>query len=117
MSEHAKECLVHYDSRHLQVRHDFFGLCEYDKSKYNQKRNKKGNTVKDEPNQECMAKILRLLETLTNDRKAQWQMDAVNLKAQGLTPPPEPKEYPITLSYDAICQLLYNTYGESIVRN
>lgn len=113
----AKDCLVHYDNRHIQVRKDFYDICAYDKSQYNIKLDSKGNKVKDEPNQECMAKILRLLETLTNDRKTQWMLDALRLEKQGLTPPPEPKEYPIELSYGAICHLLYYSHGESTVRN
>jgi hypothetical protein len=65
-----------------------------------------------------MAKILRVIETLTDHKRLQWHMEANNLREQGLNPPEqEPKEYPIELSYGAICALLYNTYGESIVRN
>lgn len=113
----AKDCLVHYDNRHIQVRKDFYDICAYDKSQYNIKLDSKGNKVKDEPNQECMAKILRIFETLTNDRKTQWLLEALKMEKQGLTPPSEPEEYPLELSYGAICHLLYYTHGESTVRN
>jgi hypothetical protein len=117
MSDYSKECLVHYDNRHLQVRQDFFCLCAYNKDQYNKRLNEKGNTIRDEPDQECMAKILRLLETLTNAEKARWSIDAMNMKSQGLTPAPEPTEYPIMLSYEALYQLMYGTHGDNIIRN
>ncbi len=113
----SKDCLHHYDNRHIQVRWDFFELCAYDKSQFNCRLNGNGKIIKDEPNQECMAKILRILETLTDTEKLKWLLDAQKLKDQGLKPPHEPKEYPIQLSYSAIVSLLYGTYGESTVRN
>ena len=113
----TKDSLYHYDNRHIQVRWDFFELCAYDKSQFNCKLNGKGKIIKDEPNQECAAKIIRILETLTNHEKLGWYLDAKKLTEQGLKSPPEPKEFPIQLSYGAICELLYNTYGESTVRN
>lgn len=119
MSDSAtiKDCLVHYDNRHIQLRRDFYCLCAYDKEKFNQGVTRNGKRVKDEPNQECMAKIVRLLETLTDDRRKDWFSRANEAKQKGLQPPPEPKEWPIPLTYSSISQLLYNTYGESIVRN
>ncbi len=113
----VNDCLVHYDSRHIQVRRDFYDLCAYDKSQFNQKVNGKGKPVRDEPNQECMAKIIRVFETLTNDEKRHWYLRALEGTKKGLAMPPEPKEFPLQLAYSAICILLYNTYGESIVRN
>jgi hypothetical protein len=119
MSDSAiiKECLVHYDNRHIQVRRDFYDLCVYDKSLFNKKVNEKGKIIRDEPNQECMAKIVRLLETLTDDARKEWYTKAINARKQGLHIPNEPEEFPIKLTYGAICTLLYNTYGESTVRN
>jgi len=87
--------LVHYNDQHIQVRKDLFDLCAYDKADFNQGLSKNGTKVKDEPNQACMAMILRLLETLTNRNNETW----------------------ITLAYSTIVTLLYNTYGESTVRN
>lgn len=113
----ANDCLVHYNSQHIQVRKDFFDLCAYDKSLYNTKRNEKGNIIKDEPNQECMAKLLRLFETLTNTRKAEWHLSEKGRQAMGMAPSDEPEEYPIKLAYSVIVELLFHTYGESTVRN
>jgi hypothetical protein len=113
----STECLVHYNNQHIQVRRDFFDLCSYDKNDFNQGLTKNGKKVKDEPNQECMAKIIRLLETLTNRKKEAWYLETLQLKARGITPPKESEEYLIELSYSTIVILLYNTYGESIVRN
>lgn len=109
--------IAHYDNCHIQVRRDYFLLCAYDKADYNQKKTKTGNAVKDEPSQECMAKILRVFETLTESKRQHWHEDAAKLKEQGLTPPNEPKEFPLVLSYGAIVELLYSTHGESTVRN
>ncbi len=105
-----KGCLVHYDDRHIQVRWDFFQLCAYDKSEYNHGK------CRDEPNQECMAKILRLLETLTNHKRIEWDLKATAAKEKGLNIPNKPSVFFIRLSYETICNLLYNTYGESTVR-
>lgn len=113
----ANDCLVHYNSQHIQVRKDFFDLCSYDKSQYNTKANMNGNIIKDEPNQECMAKILRIIETFTNTARSNWYLKAVNASKEGFKVPPEPPEHLIPLAYSAICSLLYNTYGESTVRN
>jgi hypothetical protein len=113
----ARDSLHHYDNRHIQVRWDFFQLCAYDKAQFNCRLNGNGKVIKDEPNQECCAKILRILETLTNHEKLQWYLDTNRLSEQGLTQPPEPREFPIRLSYSAIVSLLYATYGESTVRN
>lgn len=113
----ARDSLVHYNNQHIQVRKDFFDLCAYDKNDFNQGLTRSGKKVKDEPNQECMAKILRLLETLTNHRKHQWYIDTERYKAKGIRPPAEPDEYRIELAYSTIVSLLYETYGESTVRN
>ena len=112
----ANGCLVHYNDQHIQVRRDFFDLCAYSKDDFNKDATKGGKKVKDEPNQECMAKILRLLETLTNHEKQGWHLKAERLRARGLRPPSEPKEYRIELAYSTIVTLLYGTYGESTVR-
>jgi hypothetical protein len=109
--------LVHYNDQHIQVRRDFFDLCAYDKNDFNQKVTKSGKKAKDEPNQECMAKILRLLESLTNHEKTEWHLKAERLKARGVKPPNEPREYKIELAYSTISHLLYDTYGESTIRN
>src|SRR6266568_7389990 len=116
-SEIVNDCLTHYNQRHIQVRWDFYTLCVYNPDKYNQKVNDKGHVIKDEPNQECMAKILRIMETLTDAKRLQWHIDARNAREKGLTPPQEPKEWPIELAYEAIVELLYHTFGENIVRN
>src|SRR5437588_10865369 len=113
----ANGCLVHYNDQHIQVRRDFFDLCIYDKEDFNKDLTKSGKKVKDEPNQECMAKSLRLLETLSNHEKTEWYLKAERLKARGIKPPSEPKEYRIELAYSTIAHLLYDTYGESTVRN
>lgn len=112
----AGGCLIHYDNRHIQVRRDFFDLCAYKKEDYNQNVTKNGKKAKDEPNQECMAKILRLLETLTDHKKTEWHLKAEQLKAKGLKISAEPKEYRIELAYSTIAKYLYGTYGESTVR-
>src|SRR5579884_519592 len=109
----VKGCLVHYDSRHLQVRRDFLDLCAYEKRQYNRRTNEGGKRIKDEPNQECMAKILRIMETLTDAKRLEWHMEATRRREQGLAALPEPAEYPLALSYTSICKLLYSTYGES----
>ena len=67
------ECLVHYTQQHIQVRKDFFDICAYDKNKFNLRVNEKGKVIHDEPNQECMAKILRVMETLTDDKRKAWE--------------------------------------------
>lgn len=112
------DCLHHYDDQHLQLRKDFFGICTYDKSKFNIKINSKGKIIRDEPDQECMAKILRIVETLTNTARKAWYATTINAKEKGLkTPPQEPKEYPIELAYGAMYRLMYETHSESIIRN
>jgi hypothetical protein len=92
-------------------------LCAYDPTEYNQRTNENGRIIRDEPNQECMAKILRLIETLTNTAREAWHIAVLNAKEKGLSTPNEPKAYPIELAYSAIARLLYNTYGESTIRN
>ena len=87
-------CLVHYNDQHIQVRKDLFDLCAYDKADFNKGLSKNGTKVIDEPNQACMAMILRLLETLTNRNNETW----------------------IVLSYSTIASLLYNTYSEGTIR-
>lgn len=109
-------CLTHYNNQHIQVRKDFFDLCAYDKSQFNQTLTKNGKKANDEPNQECMAKILRLLETLTDHEKTEWHLKAERLKAKGLKISAEPKEYRIELAYSTIAKLLFGTYGESTIR-
>ena len=113
----AGGCLVHYNDQHIQVRKDFFDLCTYNKADFNQGLTRNGKKVKDEPNQECMAKLLRLFETLTNSRKQEWFLKAEKCKAKKIKPPAEPHEYRIELAYSTIVTLLYSTYGESTVRN
>lgn len=103
----AKDCLVHYDSRHIQVRRDFLGICTFDRTQFKKK---------EAPNQECMAMILRLFETLTDHQRQAWYVKAVQAKQAGLSVPPEPKEYPLQLAYGAIVILLYHTFEESTVR-
>src|SRR6266851_990287 len=100
-SEITNGSLVHYDSSHIQTRRDFMGLCKYSRDEFAERR-------KQEPNQECMAKIVRLIETLTNHAKAEWK---------GLAKPKEPKRYPLELSNGVIIRLVYETFGESTVRN
>ena len=80
-------------------------------------QNEKGNIVRDEPTQECMAKLLRLFETLTNTRKSEWHLSEKGRLAMGMAPSDEPEEYPIKLAYSVIVELLFHTYGESTVRN
>lgn len=113
----SRECLVHYNNQHIQVRRDFFDLCAYDKNDFNKEVTRSGKKVKDEPNQECMAKILRLMETLTNARKNAWYLKNEDRIAKGLPPLKEPAEYRIELAYSTIVRLLYGTYGESTIRN
>jgi hypothetical protein len=113
----GKQCLTHYNPQHIQVRKDFLDLCAYDKRLYNNSQRKSGKTKRDEPNQECMAKILRLLETLTDGRKAHWQVHNEELIAKKRLPLKEPAEYRIELAYSTIERLLYNTCGESTIRN
>ncbi len=104
--------LTHYDDCHIQVRRDYFLLCAYDRAGFNQKKTKNNKIVKDEPDQECMAKILRVFETLTDHRRNQWLTDAAHLGGMK-----EPEEYPLYLSYGAIYDLLYQTHSESAIRN
>lgn len=111
------DCLVHFDSRHLQVRQDFMDLCIYERGNYNNKTNTKGKVIYDEPNQECMAKILRLLETFTNERRRQWHANAIEAKQKGLSIQSEPQEFRVELTYQSFCKLMHNMYGENIVRN
>lgn len=113
----GKQSLVHYNAQHIQVRKDFLDLCVYDKNDYNKDTRKSGKIIRDEPNQECMAKILRLIETLTDSRKSHWQQRNEDLIAKKKLPLKEPAEYRIELAYPTIVRLLYNTYGESTVRN
>ena len=109
-SEITNGCLTHYDSSHIQTRRDFMGLCKYNREEYIGRR-------KQEPNQECMAKILRLMETLTNHEKAEWKLKTLKAKEKGLNEPKEPKRYLIEISNGGIVSLLYHTFGESTVRN
>ena len=114
----APDSLTHYDAQHIQVRRDFIGLCAYDKADFNQGLTKNGKKVKDEPNQVCMAMILRLLETLTDHERENWFLKAERLRAKGLKPPSEPKEYRIDeLAYSTIIRRLNGTYAENTVRN
>ncbi len=109
-SEITNGCLVHYDSSHIQTRRDFMGLCKYNRDQFEGRR-------KQEPNQECMAKIVRLIETLTDHAKAEWKIKALAAEEKGLSRPREPKRYPISLSNGVIIRLIYETFGESTVRN
>ncbi len=109
-SEITNGCLTHYDSRHIQVRADFMGICQYSREEYKEMRKK-------EPNQECMAKILRLLETLTDHAKAEWKLKTMKAEEKGLAKPKEPERYPIELSNGVLVRLMYYTFGESTVRN
>ncbi len=109
-SEITTGCLVHYDSRHIQVRADFMGLCQYNRDQYREQRKK-------EPNQECMAKILRLLETLTDHARTEWKLKTMRAEEKGLAKPKEPEHYLIDLSNGGIVNLIYKTFGESTVRN
>ena len=113
----AKKCLTHYNERHIQVRQDFLEICTYDKSLYNTETRKSGKTKRDEPNRECMAMILRLLETLTDHRKTTFFLKNETRIAKKLAPMREPDEYRIELAYSTIVKLLLDTYGESTVRN
>lgn len=113
----AKKCLTHYNERHIQVRKDFLDICTYDKSLYNTETRKSGKTKRDEPNRECMAMILRLLETLTDHRKTALALKNETRIAKKLQPLREPDEYRIELAYSTIARLLLDTYGESTVRN
>lgn len=115
--EVVRGCLYHYNEQHIQVRRDFFDLCAYDKTLFNQSVNHNGKIIRDEPNQECMAKILRVIETLTNSSRTEWYRKAINAKKQGLLVSNEPDVYPVELAYSAISHLLYHTYGESTIRN
>lgn len=117
MGSFSKGCLVHYTEQHIQVRKDFLDLCAYDKSQYNTDKRSSGKTKRNEPNQECMAKILRLLETLTDKRRDTWHLKNEARIAKKLKPLPEPTEYRIALAYSTIVRLLYDTYGESTIRN
>ncbi len=115
-NEITQGCLIHYDNQHLQVRKDFLSICAYNRADFEE-------MPKQEPDQECMAKILRLLETLTDHQKTQWKLNAIKATEKGLKVPDEPKEYPIELTYGAIGLLLsmqepdYAAYGESTIRN
>ncbi len=109
-SEITNGCLTHYDSSHIQTRRDFMGLCKYNRDEFEGRR-------KQEPNQECMAKILRLVETLTDHAKTEWRLKALAAEEKGLRKPKEPKCYPVTLSNGVIVRLIYETFGESTVRN
>jgi hypothetical protein len=111
------DCLTHFNKQHIQVRKDFMDLCDYDPTQYNQRTNENGRIIRDEPNQECMAKILRVIETLTTVARETWYSAILNAKEKGLSVPNEPEKYPIELAYRAISNLLYNTYGESTIRN
>src|SRR5260221_553072 len=64
-----------------------------------------------------MAKIVRLVETLTNHAKAEWKLEAMKAEEKGLAKPKEPKRYPLELSNGVIIRLVYETFGESTVRN
>ncbi len=109
-SEITNGSLTHYDSSHIQTRRDFMGLCKYNRDEFAERR-------KQEPNQECMAKIVRLIETLTDHAKAEWKLKALRAAEKGLAKPKEPKRYPIELSNGVIIRLIYETFGESTVRN
>src|SRR6266567_1101294 len=109
-SEITNGSLTHYDSSHIQTRRDFMGLCKYNRDEFAERR-------KQEPNQECMAKIVRLVETLTDHAKTEWKLKALRAAEKGLAKPKEPKRYPIELSNGVIIRLIYETFGESTVRN
>lgn len=111
------ECLVHYTQQHIQVRKDFFDICAYDKNKFNLRVNEKGKVIHDEPNQECMAKILRVMETLTDDKRKAWEVDKINAQKKGYVYPEEAPDFYLELSYGGISKLLFQTYGESTIRN
>jgi hypothetical protein len=117
-NEIIQGCFTHYDNQHLQVRRDFLTACAYDRAAFEGKKKRK-----EEPDQECMAKIIRLLETLTDHYKLEWHMKVKNAGDKGLKTPEEPKEYPIELTYGAISSLLsmqepgYTAYGDSTIRN
>ena len=116
-SANSPECLAHHDTQNIHTRKDFWDLCAYDKGDFNNEFTKNGKKAKNEPDRECMAKILYLLEDLTNQAKKAWKIKYLLNKEKGLKLPKEQKEYKIELSYTMISSMLYEIYSISTIYN
>src|SRR5947207_8087335 len=111
-------CLVHYNDQHIEVKKDFFDLCAYDEDDFYKKTTRTGKKKKDGPNQECMAKILYLLENLTNHKKYAWYIKYLQDKDKGVKLQNEPKDYKIDdLSIRMIATMLYGVHSPSTVHS
>lgn len=94
MSEEFElECLIHKDIQHIQVRNDFLRLYQ-------------GNEVK--------AKIIRILETWTNTKRAEWYKKALDAREQK-HPIPDMDLW-VTMSYQQFSLFMYGTVKQETIK-
>lgn len=94
MSEEFElECLIHKDIQHVQVRNDFLRLYQ-------------GNEVK--------AKIIRILETWTNTKRAEWYKKALDAREQ--KHPLPVMDLWVTMSYQQFSLFMYGTVKQETIK-
>ncbi len=95
-NEFVPDCLVHKDSRNIQTRLDYMLLF----------RN------------ETKAKIIRIMETWTNQRRAEWHKRYIQSKEQGGDLPEEPPEGAlwVTMSYQEFSIYAYGTMNHDNIK-
>src|SRR5260221_214979 len=91
--EIINDCIQHKDIRHLRLYCDYMQLYKYNEHK---------------------AKLVRILETWTNSKRAEWYRNAIAQKEQGQTPP-EP-DFWITMSYQQFRHFLYETASVDTIK-
>src|SRR5258708_990331 len=91
-NESVAECLSHKDMRHVQVRLDYMQLY----------RN------------ETKAKIIRILETWTNQKCADWYKSSLDSREQKQAPPEE--DLWITMSYEQFSLFAYGTIKHDTIK-
>jgi hypothetical protein len=95
-NELVTECLKHKDSRNIQTRLDYMLLY----------RN------------ETKAKVIRIMETWTNQKRAEWYKLYVESKEQGIELPEEPPEEAlwVTMSYGEFSIYAYGTMNHDNIK-
>lgn len=91
--EFVLECIAHKDTSHIQVRYDF--LCLYH-----------GNETK--------AKIIRVLESWTNTKRAEWYKKALDAREQ--KQPIPVMDLWITMSYQQFSLFMYGTVKQETIK-
>lgn len=91
-NESAPECLKHKDNRNVQVRLDYVLLYQ----------------------SEVKAKIIRIIETWTNHKYAEWYKASADRKEQKQEPPQE--DLWITMSYEQLTIFVYGTAQHDTIK-